>query len=706
MTLRLRIVFVLLALTASASALAASLQIPAGHPRLWFGNAQRLQQARDYFAAHPLDPGSDPYLRAARGVVAGNATDCPAAAAHLVGRQINSRDEFRWEGESLISIFDWCFQSLSPEQVTNLVERWNGYMDREIQLSEDRNLGEEGDEANNYWWGGTSNYLSWGIASHGVNSRAQEFIDFALDTRFGEWFPRWCGHFGKGGVFPEGSAYGVVNLSYGLVPFATARDFGLDPYAQTPYFREAIYALLYGTTPGPTTTTSGAAGAYSLFPFNDDELFHDGAVLGNRTYLGNFARYFSTRNATANAGHASAWFERTGTPSDWMFRALGNAGAGADIAGLPLDYYAPGAQVLDARTSHGADATQLHLQLGTPGGTGHRHLDAGSFQLWRKGRWLTRESTGYSDRLVAYGQPSGSTVTIDSSEEPAHNTLLVQRRTTGTWVGEHTPRFIPPGGSSNMDDPLDLPQVRRLQHAADFAYVATDYSGAYRHHVDTRVDWPYADKVWREFLFVRPLQAVVVLDRVRTSSDSLRPFYRGGGWVWDGPHVAAQDVERSFVYHFETQPTIAANRVTARVGTQTSELTTLLPRNPAYRIVNEGTPGDEQAGQYRIELDDSGSTESYFLHVATGYDDGEQRVATQLVEQGNQLRVTITHPQRGSATIVFEKGMASQGGSIALGSGAPMPLNDYVQGIHVDDDGPHWDGEGGDSIFTNGFESP
>jgi hypothetical protein len=150
---------------------------------------------------------------------------------------------------------------------------------------------------------------------------------------------------------------------------------------------------------------------------------------------------------------------------------------------------------------------------------------------------------------------------------------------------------------------------------------------------------------------------------------------------------------------------VAANHVTARVGTQTSELTTLLPRNPAYRIVNEDVPGNEQAGQYRIELDDSGSAESYFLHVATGYDDGEQRLATQLVEQGNQLRVTITHPQRGSATIVFEKGMTSQGGSIALGSGAPMPLNDNVQGIHVDDDGPHWDGEGGDSIFANGFES-
>ena len=706
MNLPHRLVFALVALFACTPVLAASLQIPAGHPRLWFGNAQRLQQARDYFAAHPIDPGSDPYLRAMRGVVTGNVADCSAAATHFVGRQIGSRDEFRWEGESLISIFDWCFQRLTPDQVANMVERWNGYMDREVQLSEERHLGDEGDEANNYWWGDTSNYLSWGIASHGVNPRAQEFINFALDTRFGDWFPRWYGHFGKGGVFPEGSAYGVVNLSYGLVPFSTARDFGLDPYAQTPYFREAIYALLYGTTPAPTTTTGGASGKYTLFPFNDDELFYEGAVLGNRTYLGNFARYFSVRNGTANAGHAAAWLQRTQTPSDWLFRALGDAGSG-DITALPLDYYAPGAQVLHARTSHGADATQLHLQLGTPGGTGHRHLDGGSFQLWRKGRWLTRESTGYSDRLVAYGQPSGSAVTIDSSEEPAHNTLLVQGQSMGTWAELHSPHYIPPEGSSNPNTPLQLPQVRRLQHAAAFSHVATDYSGAYRNERDTRLDWPYADKVWREFLFVRPLQAVVVLDRVRTSSDSLRPFYQGSGWLWDGPHVAAENVVRSFVYHFETQPTVAANRVTARVGTQTSELTTLLPRNPSYRVVNEDVPGHEQAGQYRIELDDTGSAESYFLHVATGYDDGEQRLTTQLVEQGNQLRLTITHPVRGSATIVFEKGMTSQGGSIAIGSAAAVPLNDYVQGIRVDDDGPHWDGDASiDPIFANGFESP
>ncbi|MGN6518464.1 MAG: hypothetical protein ACTHK2_03465 [Dokdonella sp.] len=643
-------------------------------------------------------------MRAVHGVVAGDAANCAAAAAHLIGRQITSRDEFRGEGESLISIFDWCFESLSPQQRTDMVERWNGYMDREIALSEERELGNEGDEANNYWWGGTSNYLSWGIASYGVNPRAQEFIDLALDTRLGDWFPRWYGHFGRGGVIVEGSAYGIVSLSYGLVPFVTAGDFGFDPYAHAPFFREAIYALIYGTTPAPTWTTSGMSGQFSLWPFGDDELFHTGEVLGARTYLGNFARYFGTRNSTANAMHAAAWLQRVQTPSDWIFRTLGDAGAVGDIAGLPLDYYAPGAQVLDARTSHGADATQLHLQLGTPGGSAHRHLDGGSFQLWRKGRWLTRESTGYSDRLVAYGQPSGSTVTIDSSEAPAHNTLLVQGRTTATWVGAHTPRPIPPGGSPNADDPLDLPQVRRLQHAADFAYVATDYSGAYRHHVDTRVDWPYADKVWREFLFVRPLQAMVVLDRVRTSSDSLRPFYAGGGWFWTGPHIAAQDVVRSFIYHFETPPSVDANRVTARVGEQTSELTTLLPRNPSYRIVNEDRPGDEQVGQYRLELDDAGSAESYFLHVATGYDDGEARRAMQLVEQGNQFTLSITHPVRGSATIVFEKGMTSHGGSIALGNGAASLLNEYVQGIRVDDDGPHWDGDGGDSIFASGFD--
>ena len=146
----------------------------------------------------------------------------------------------------------------------------------------------------------------------------------------------------------------------------------------------------------------------------------------------------------------------------------------------------------------------MHLQLGTPGGVEHRHLDGGSFQVWRKGRWLTRESTGYSAQIAPFGGGSGS---IDSSDAPAHNGLLFEGRSTGIWIGNQGPVPIPPQGPAS-EQPRGLPKVQRLQHEALFAYVATDYSDAYRNELDTRVDWPYADKAWREFLFIRPLHAL------------------------------------------------------------------------------------------------------------------------------------------------------------------------------------------------------
>jgi hypothetical protein len=693
-----------LSLIAPGSGQAAQLNIPSTHPRLWFGNAARLQQGRDYFATTPFTPaGADiQYERALRGLLVNNVADCDLAADYFLAWQASAgpggfRDDTRQQGEELMLMFDWCYARFTPAERATLITRWNGYMDREMS----DNLGNQGDEANNYWSGRTRILLMWGITSFGENTRAQEFIDQALDTRMGSWFPTWYQNFGRGGVFPEGGDYGIVSLSYPLIPFVSAADFGYDAFAQTPYFTEAIYALIYGTTPGTTTITGLTTFGMSLFPFNDDEHFYEGGAINVRQYLGDFARYFGARApTTGNARHMRAWLAQSNAGRRWLFDALGGSGNTNDLNTMPLDYYAPGAAVFDMRTSHDANATQVHLQLGTPGGVSHRHLDAGSFQIWRKGRWLTRESTGYSDRLVAYGQPSGSNITIDSSEAPAQNTLLFEGQTTGIWIG-NGPQPIPPSGNPDPDQPRRLPEVKRLQHEAQFGYIATDYSEAYRNGLDTRADWPYADKAWREFLFIRPLQALIILDRLRGSSDSQRPFYLSANWLWTGPHVPAAQVRRSFIMHFETQPVATGNRLAATIGNQTSELITLLPTSPVFRVINEDVPGDEQSGQHRLELDSVGSAESYFLNVVTGYDSGEAAITASLTDNGSSWTLVLTHPTRGNASIVFNKGMTSTGGSVSIGGSAAEPLRETVQGITVTPEGPVWEEA---YLFRNGFE--
>jgi hypothetical protein len=706
MTVVVRVFSGLLALASALPALAANLTIPSTHPRIWYGNAARLAQARSYFMTTPFTPsGGDATelnaSRALRGLINNSNADCDLAIAHLsawrANTQGNFRDAMRQQGDGLLQIYDWCHHRLTSQQITTLVALWNGYMDTEN--SDD--FANQGSEGNNYFWGRVRNNLMWGIASFGENPRAQEFIDNSLDLRLGQWFATWHANFGRGGVFAEGADYGSVMLSYPLLPFASAADFGVDPFESTPFFREAIYSLLYGTTPGDTSITGEFSGGRLLFPFNDDESFRDGGVINNRDYLGDFARFMGQRDPTGvNARSIRAWLTDTGAGRRWMFDALGGSGNVADIATLPLDYYAPGAAVLHSRSAHGANAMQVHLQINTPGGIEHRHLDAGNFQIWRKGRWLVRESVGYAERVAGFA----GTGSVDTEHHLAHNGLLFQGRTTARWVGTG-PTVIPPG-QDRGDQPDGLPRVVRLQHAPQFSYLAVDFSQAYRNSNGRRVDWPYADRAMREFLFIRPLQALVILDRTRGSADSMLPFYFTDSWVERNDplavHVTAAQVTRTFLMHFETQPTVTANRVAATIGDQISELVTLVPAAPTFRIINEDSAGNPAAGQFRVELDSVGAVESYFLNVVHGRDTGTQPLTAAVIDNGGSWTLQLSDPVGGTATINLFKGMTSTGGSIAIGGGAPTPLNERVQGIAVTAAGPIWESD--DVLMRDGFE--
>ena len=254
--------------------------------------------------------------------------------------------------------------------------------------------------------------------------------------------------------------------------------------------------------------------------------------------------------------------------------------------------------------------------------------------------------------------------------------------------------MIPPGVDRG-DQPDGLPRVVRLQHMPDFSYLVVDFSQAYRNTNGRRVDWPYADRALREFLFIRPLNALVILDRMRASSDSLLSFYGTTDWVERTDplalRVAAAQVTRSFIMHFEVAPTTSANRVQATLGNQVSELITLLPAAPGFRIVNEDRPGDEDAGQFRLELDSVGSVESYFLNVVHGRDVGDAPLSASVTDNGTRWTLQLSHPVLGSATVVLNKGMSSQGGNIAIAGGSVALLNPVVQGLVVTADGPVWD---------------
>ena len=291
------------------------------------------------------------------------------------------------------------------------------------------------------------------------------------------------------------------------------------------------------------------------------------------------------------------------------------------------------------------------MQLGATADEGHPHNDVGSWQIWRSGRWLSRETTGYAQNIVGFtgGQ-------VDTNNAVAHNSLFVGNQgPADSWrVGQST--------------------VRRLESQPAYSYVNVDLSPLYR-ATRVEVDNPNAAHVEREFIFLRSLETLVVFDRIEST---------------------AAPTSKTFLAHFETSPSVdqANHVVTAVNGTQALRVTTLVPPNPTYRpIVNESG----EVGQFRLEVQTAGTAQSYFLNVLQAKGATDANVAASVVDGGSSYTLTLTHPSLGSAVITLQKGRVSAGGTITI-AGVTTGLATGVQSMAVTDAGVAWGGGGGTQL--------
>lgn len=676
---------------------AASLNVPQTHPRLWYDaqagspGAARLARARAFAASNPVpinnwDDATRSRDRALRSLLSGNPADgCNEAISWVRGYNFPSQNDARWSGEQAILVFDWCYPHISAADRTTITNNWNA---RLTQLN-NQSWGGVTMAASNYYWGFLRNSLLWGIASQHHNSQAQSFINHALDMRYrsitspplanGSKFQSWYDGFGVGGVGLEGSAYGGAMIYYPAIAFTAATDFGYDAWNVVPFYRDTMYYLSYASTPQPTQARDGAVARYEFFPFNDDENFKDGGTGENDAY-GNFLGAMILNNPTAAASRmATSWMQLRGiVPSWWIRSELASASVTATAPVLPLDYYAAGAQFLYGRGSNAAGAANFMLQLGgsesdeAGGGVGHHHHDLGNFQIWRKGRWITRETTGYVNNIVGWNNGPQ----VDVNQAIAHNTVLFE-------------------GRGQIDSRRDWATVRRLQSASDYAFAAVDMTNSYRAPATepwlAKRDWPFAEVAIREFVYLRALEALVVFDRLKSGSDSLDSIYNA---EYQGPRMAGTQVRKTFVLHATgtgtagtANPfTLGAATASAVVGTQRLDLRTLLPAAPAYRVTQEGG----EVGQFRIEYDVSGTEMSYLLNVVSARDAAEVQVGATLADLGDVWQLTLSHPQKGNATLTFQKGEASSGGSVRINQAPAQALRGDVQGMLVTAQGPVW----------------
>jgi hypothetical protein len=644
-----------------------ALTIPTTHPRL-FWTPERLASARAYFVTHPFSApvsvgAPDQALDAA---LHGLLTDAPASCRRAIDWALGvtfdcpgvACDPARWDGEGAIVTFDWCHAQMTEAERQIFIDRWNTY----IPMLNAKDWGGIGMEGNNYYLGYLRNTLEFAIASYHENDLAPGLLDYGLTARWENSLRPYYDDEARGGAPHEGSAYGRRVFAYLTIPMQTLTDLGRDMWNETPYFQETIYWSIYSTTPGLTAMPNGAS-VYETFPFNEDERWLErDPEAGNtaQTTLGTYLAPLIGQWAEAPiAGHAQHFLGLTGHAVDDRFAAYAFNGALAAVAArdfddLPLDYVAMGLGMFYTRNSWQADATLAQAHLSTPMAVGHAHLDTGSFQLWRDGQWLTRETVGYAQVITGYAG-NGS---VDCGTAVGHNSLLFN-------------------GLGPIGYYHHRPEIVRLESQDDYSYLAVDLTGAYEvaedwAHREEEVGNPAAGSVVRELLFIRPLETLVIFDRLSAEGSA--------------PAAAA----KSFLVHFQGAPTVVDGRTYERgEGDQTLRVTTLLPPATTRRVLAEGGT----IGQYRAEIETSGSVESYFLHVLQGRGAGAEPLALALSETGGAYTLTLTDGARGQAVVTFAKGMASTGGTFGFAaSGTPTAaaLRGDVQPMNVTTDGPAW----------------
>jgi hypothetical protein len=635
---------------------AKDLVIPRSHPRIWW-TPERLARARTWFGAHPFQPrANDPGESAMCYLLTGQQRYAQVAINALLKFEISERElkpvacnKYRWS-DWVPLVFDWVHDAMTPAQRQEFMQRYNHY----VEVLSQKPWGGPSMPTNNYYWGYFRNELNWAIASYHENPRAPEFLQFALEKRWDRSFLPFAAGRGRGGVPDEGSQYGVYMLNYPVLPFATLRALGRPMHKETDFFKEAVFQQIYATTPAPTYRKGMARPYYQTFPFGDDEM--DGGYPGVHT--GDFMTVAAEEWANVAVGaYARRWLHEVRPQVSRYVAAADRGGPERDPGTLPLDYYASGVEYLYCRNRWGPQATCLFLQLGQPSTSAHSHHDQGTFQIWRNGRWLSKETTGYAQRFADGNAASTA----------CHNALLFN----GIGLANAYP-----------DGP---PRILRLDSRPEYAYAVVDLTDTYRSHRSrnrTRDDNPAAGRVVREFLFIRPLETLVILDRLESTGEK-------------GP---AEDVTKTFLLHFPERPAVSgANEVVGINGEQSLRLTTLLPRKPEFRVVDEGDfQGKHLAPsyyQFRLEVNDRGQQQSYFLNVLSP-EGGGQSVRARLEENGTSWTAHLERPGSGQAVVVFHKGMqpseASFGYDAAGVPGHLISLSNRVQHVRVTDQGPMW----------------
>ncbi len=460
------------------------------------------------------------------------------------------------EASGFMLAFDWLYADLTAGQKSNAIAYITGWMNYFGYQTASIGCCEAG---GNFIMGKVANNLRAAVVLFAdVGAPAQAVFDLWRDYLVANQIPFVATGLASGGISAEGSEYWPQSAGSFLASLLTIQQgSGEDLYASVPTFLEELTKSLAAFV---TPTAGGERGVYETITFGDEQYSPSRQWYISPSWRGLALVVFDRQVAasdTTNAAYTAYWlanimptwnqglsaeptYVRDSDMLYWNPSATQTNYAGTLLSATG-DYMAgavgsatQGSRYVFSRSDWTADATFLFLS-GSPGWTGnHKHTEAGSFYIYRKGVWLLTAMPGYTNDDSRYFLSS------------FNNSLFLNGH------GQACTNF---GGclSNTVNGGKALAQVTRYGTGTGYMVAQVDQADSYNVPSCSGSTCQVTTAL-RDFLYLRP-DLLVIGDRVvhNTSSTSWGRGTRAnfnalGTLSWSAPRITvANGTERAYI---------------------------------------------------------------------------------------------------------------------------------------------------------------
>ena len=218
-------------------------------------------------------------------------------------------------------------------------------------------------------------------------------------------------------------------------------------------------------------------------------------------------------------------------------------------------------------------------------------------------------------------------------------------------------------GVAGSDAATACATVKRLESTPAYAYGVSDLTDLWQ-------STPGVLNAEREIIFLRALETTIILDRLESAAGN-----------------------KTFLMHTQGAPVASGSNSYVSVnGNEAVRVTTLAPAAPVYSVIDELRA--DQAHRLEVSTDGADGLE-YFLNVVQARRCNEADLTILMTQEADYWMLTLSHPTKGSAKILLNKGRNSVGGSIGVSATARPPrqlslLGTCVKNFQIGANGPVW----------------